>query len=435
MKITAVISEYNPLHNGHVHHFDKIRKETGADYLITVMSGDYVQRGAPAVIPKHERAKAALLSGADLVLELPLYYSTGSIEYFSRGAVSLIAKTGLCDCISFGSECGDINLLCDAAAMLNESENHDNNEILSALSSGQSYASVVNRIGLSGDNTSILLKEPNNLLAVYYIRAASHLGLDISFHTVKRSGAGYHDSSAGALSSTSIREELKAIYPSPGFNNDGQKTPDKLTRIKDRMPDSVYASLCEYLKSYPPMFEDDFSMLLYYKLHECFGTLNENLTKYLDVSDNIAGRIESTYRHANSFSGLINNIKSKDLAYTRISRALLHILLGITRDNMNEYIAGGYNYYLRILGFRKSASDLLHALKQSSSVPLITKCADHESILRDHYLSDNWDTYGHGLALRMFKEGINASELYNKAVCEKGRQPFISEYEHQVVII
>ena len=104
MKITAVIAEYNPLHNGHVRHLEAIRRETETDFIIAVISGDYVQRGGPAVISKYERTRSVLKSGADLVLELPLYYSTGSLEYFSRGAVSLIGKTGLCDCISFGSE-------------------------------------------------------------------------------------------------------------------------------------------------------------------------------------------------------------------------------------------------------------------------------------------------------------------------------------------
>ena len=114
MKVTAVIAEYNPLHNGHVRHIETARRETGADHIIAVMSGDYVQRGCPAIISKYERTRSALLAGADLVIELPVQYSCGSLEYFAMGAVSLIQQLGMADCISFGSECGDIELLKEA---------------------------------------------------------------------------------------------------------------------------------------------------------------------------------------------------------------------------------------------------------------------------------------------------------------------------------
>ncbi|MBR5407439.1 MAG: nucleotidyltransferase family protein [Lachnospiraceae bacterium] len=435
MKITAVIAEYNPLHNGHVCHLDAIRRETGTDFIIAVISGDYVQRGGPAVISKYERTRSVLKSGADLVLELPLYYSTGSLEYFSRGAVSLIGKTGLCDCISFGSECGDINLLKEAAAALDNEGGPDKDTVLNSLANGINYPNIMNRMTGLNDNARDLLRSPNNLLAVSYIRASTFLGLDIDHHTVKRFGSEYHDSSSGALSSTALRDELLKAYGNSDTADDNShcfKCPDT---IKDRMPDDVFSSLCDHLYINPPLCEDDFSMLLFYKVQQCLTSEGCCLTDFLDVSANIAGRLKNNCLKASSFTDLCKAIKSKDVAYSRISRALLHILLDITLKNMNEYIFDGYNYYLRVLGFKKDSKDLLHKLKKSSSVPIIVKTADAESTIRAHYMSDNQDVNKCSHALRMFSEGLRATDLYNKTACFKNRQKFISEYEHPLIII
>ena len=116
MNVTGVIAEYNPFHNGHFYHLQQTRLETDADFLIVLMSGDFVQRGEPAIIDKWSRTKMALLGGADLVLELPCFSASGSAEYFARGSVSLLESSGVVSCLSFGSECGDLNALSCTAA-------------------------------------------------------------------------------------------------------------------------------------------------------------------------------------------------------------------------------------------------------------------------------------------------------------------------------
>ena len=118
MKVCAIIAEYNPFHNGHEFQIKKAKEMTGADYIIVVMTGDFTQRGVPAVIDKYERTKMALKAGADLVIELPLYYSSSSAEYFASGSVNLLNKLGVVDYLCFGSECGDINILNDIANLL-----------------------------------------------------------------------------------------------------------------------------------------------------------------------------------------------------------------------------------------------------------------------------------------------------------------------------
>ena len=452
MKTTAVIAEYNPLHNGHVQHLEAVRRDTGADYIIAVMSGDFVQRGCPAVISKYERARSALYAGADLVLELPLCYSVGSLEYFAAGAVSLVAATGIADCLSFGSECGSIDALNEAAAQLYRLACTDAASLRSKLTSGYSYALAINSLDGLSDEVRKLLRSPNNLLASSYICAALRSGFNVNFHTVRRSGSGYHDISSGALSSSSLRQEL--INERNHFMGDGylKSAAPRYTSVMDRMPEPVYNSLTDYFAKYPPLCEDDLSLLLFYKLQECIGEDRnaDELNRYLDVSGNLTGRIIGMYKHASSFSDLCMKLKSKDLTYARISRALIHILLDITSDKMNAYVENGYNYYIKILGFKQSASALLHELKHRSSLPVISKNADADTILRRYYMSDNLDSSTpapptsvnpkkedalYNCARMMFNDGTSASELYNKAACIQYRQPFISEYEHRPVII
>lgn len=435
MKVTAIIAEYNPIHNGHIKHIETARLKTGADYMIAVMSGDHVQRGAPAIISKYERTKAVLMAGADLVLELPYCYSCGSLEYFSKGAVSLISKTGVVDCISFGSECGDIDSLIEASDIMCGHSRSGDPIIKEKLSGGLSFSHAINSSDDIPENIRKILSTPNNLLAASYIAAARALPDGFVFHTMKREGAAYHDDTAFALSSSSIRKDiLKAVQAQPA---DGLSLHNIL---KERIPDDILRSLISYLKRYTAVSEDDLSLMLFSKIQDILRTAICNdkdpvsaLTSYLDVSESLANKIMNSYAHAPSYTALCAALKSKDVNYSRISRALLHILLDIRKDRMDEYVKDGYNYYLRPLGFKKDSSGLLHEIKHRSSVPLISKAADHESILRSHYLPDSPDICAH--ALRMFAENTAASDLYEKTVCSLSRQPFISEYEHSVLII
>ncbi len=457
MKVTAVIAEYNPLHNGHVLHINAAKEATGADFMVAVMSGDYVQRGCPAIVSKYERTRSVLMAGADLVLELPLVYSSASLEYFALGAVSPIQRSGIADCISFGSECGDTELLKEAsgyikflsstvsptdscmsgksslsadsgisgkAALTDKSGisvEPDGTYIKDSLSRGINYSCAVN----SGDNIPEhirdVLRTPNNLLAAAYIKAAKLLSFDCEFHTVKRTGSDYHDSSAGALSSSALRKEL--LNPSAAGEIE-------LQALSTRMPSQVFSSLCEYLDKYPAMSEDDLSLLLFHKLQP-FGDEPKALTRFLDVSSSLAHKIIREYAHASSFTDLCMKLKSKDLNYARISRALTHILLDIKARDVHEYTADGWHYYIRPLGLSRSSSVLMHELKLHSGIPIISKIADAPQILTDHF--PDGTRYNH--ALRMFRSGILASDLYNKTACSKCRQLFISEYEHSPVVL
>lgn len=441
MRVTAIISEYNPLHNGHIKHIETARRDTGADYIIAVMSGNYVQRGAPAFFSKYERAKEALMAGADLVLEIPAYYSCSSLEYFARGAVSLIAGTGVVNCISFGSECGETALLTEAADTVLSQNSGNDKAVRDRLAQGLSFSQAINSSSDIKDHIKDILSTPNNLLAAAYIAAAGALSFDCEFHTMKRIGNAYNDETAGALSSASIRRDILDHFDHAHPQDDTVWDTSILKDIiKERMPENILASAAGYLDAFRPMSEESLSLLLFSRIQDVIRTAScQNtdpalkLTEYLDVSISLANKIINRYTHAPSYTALCSSLKSKDINYSRISRALLHILLDIRKDRMDEYVNDGYNYYIKPLGFRRDSSGLLHEIKIRASIPLITKAADHSDILRTFYLPDSPGICSH--ALRMFYEDTAASELYEKTVCSLSRQQFTSEYEHTVLII
>ena len=217
LKTTGIIVEYNPLHPGHIYHMEQARKQTGADYLIAVMSGSFVQRGAPALLDKYTRTRMALLAGADVVIELPVCFATGSAGDFAAGAVSLLDKLGCVDGLCFGSESGDISLFEKTATLLQCESAAFSNALKKALKSGLSFPAARQQALLlcldmakdmpstaCPDNNSTaeqivaLLSSPNNLLGLEYTLALLRRNSSIRPFTISRVGSGYHDPLGGA---------------------------------------------------------------------------------------------------------------------------------------------------------------------------------------------------------------------------------------------
>ncbi|HAG70172.1 MAG TPA: nucleotidyltransferase, partial [Lachnospiraceae bacterium] len=415
---------YNPFHNGHSYQIEKAREETGADFLIVIMSGDYVQRGTPAIIDKYRRTEMALSQGADLVIELPLYYCLGSIEYFGESAVALLDKLGIVDSLCFGSESGDLSLLRELADYIEANNNEAyRSNFHRYIREGLSFPSAQERAlldsGLDGEKAR-LIREPNNALSVTYLRALKRRASSITPYTVKRIVSGYHSGESGSYSATAVRKEIlekEALYDL------ALSTPDRVLQIM----------VSQFNKKFP-VVENDFSSELFYKLHSCYTVALQQygdrdtarkkaLTGFLDVNEELSSRILSIYKEALDFSDLCGKVKSKDITYTRVSRALMHIILDIRQDNLAEYIRDDFHYYVRILGFRedRNITALTHSLKQSSSLPLITKLADADRIISSV------------TGLRMLYEGIQASDLYEKTACRKFMQLFRSEYLKNIV--
>ena len=408
MKIVGLIAEYNPFHNGHQYHIEKAREITGADAVIVVMSGDFVQRGTPAIMPKHLRTETALKGGASVVIELPVCYATGSAEHFAYGAVSILEKLGCVDAICFGSECGNIEVLQDLAKIIHDEPKQYKESLSLYLRQGDSFPLARQKAMknfLKSNVADSILGEPNNILGIEYLKALYRLDSKMKPYTIQRIGSHYHDDYLQKTysSASAIRKAIGQSVES-----------DEYEWIK-HMPDTCTLSMKEAYGHRYPIYANDFSLLLKFKL---LRENKESLMKYADVSEELANRILNKLNEFISYGQFCELLKTKEVTYTRISRALLHILLDIKNEDLNEI------EYARVLGFRIADSEVLSQIKKQASIPLVTKLAAIDSLVMDT-LSEK--------AISMLKQDIYASDLYESIVTNKFGTPFINEFEQQIV--
>ncbi len=427
MKIVGLIAEYNPFHNGHLYHIERAKEITGADSAIVVMSGNYVQRGAPAIMPKHLRAEVALEAGADIIFELPVCYACASAEYFAAGAVSLFEQLNCVDSVCFGSECGDYGLL-ERIARVAADEPEEYRTLLSeGLKKGMSFPRARQAAlteYLRDDSLDIVLEQPNNILGIEYIKALYQKKSPIHSYTIKRMVSVYHDTElTGTYSSASaIRKLLSYASHSVSMEQEGMfdepSISEALTRLEDMVPPSCIRTLEDTHRSRYPIYANDFSLPLKYQLLKETYT---SLAEYLDISEDLANRILNHTNDFVTFDQFCDLLKTRDVTYSRLSRSLLHILLGIKKKDLLTFREEGCCQYARILGFRKDAKRLLSYIKKHSDVPLITKLTQIDGLTPP------------GLA--MLKQDVFASNLYESVITNKFKMPFVNEYQHQILKI
>ena len=451
MRISSIISEYNPFHEGHKYHMENTKKITNCDYNIVIMSGDFTQRGTPAIIDKYARTRQALCNGADLVLELPVCFATASAEGFAFGAVSILEKLGVVDSLVFGSECGDINIIQKVADFLSD-ESLEYKEILQmylkqGLSFPKARAKALHEI--FPDLDSDFLASSNNILGIEYCKALKYFNSPIVPMTITRKDNLYHDeelSEIGKLSSaTAIRKVLLERRLSSKSNKDecpiscnNLVISDIFSLLSGHLPENSLNVLKENWEISAPVCSDDFSLLLKYKL---LLETREALVQYLDITSDLADRIYNNLNSYKDFDSFCDLLKSKELTYTRIARSLLHILLDIKQNEYELYKKGSFNkeyqliesidnskinhsygQYARILGFRKEASPLLRKIKDNASIPLISK------------LSDSVKEFD-SAALSMLEKDIQAAHIYESVVADKFGKEFRNEFQRQLVIV
>ncbi|MCI8287463.1 MAG: nucleotidyltransferase [Lachnospiraceae bacterium] len=434
MKVNGIIAEYNPFHKGHQYHLKESLCLTGADYTIVVMSGNFVQRGAPALLDKHTRAEMALRCGADLVLELPTLYAVSSAEYFAIGAVTLLDKLEVVTHLSFGSEHGETESLCRIAACLSEESAEYSASIRHFLKSGLTYpesraralaevhalssqdymyswetsAPLSGNEMLSPETLNSLLSSPNNILGTEYIRALLKRKSSVVPVTIKRLGAGYHDEFiSGSDSPCSALAIRQALY---------KASPEETVLP---MPPESEMLLRAWMREYRPVCSDDFSSVLYYKLLKEKETGYE---KYLDVPAELSNRIRNQLNRFAGYENFCHLLKTKNMTYTRISRCLLHILLDLEKENMLLAKALDYIPYARVLGFRRTAKPLLSTIRKCASIPLVTKMADAEKNL-------SADAY------RLLKQDIHAGDIFRCVAFEGSGRSVGSELSLSPVIL
>lgn len=417
MKTTGIIAEYNPFHNGHQFHLESARARTDADFLIVVMSGCFTQRGLPAVMDKFLRARAALEGGADLVLELPLPYATGSAEYFAMGAVTLLDRLGVTDALCFGSECGDIAPLREAADVLAREPSAYKSVLQTMLSEGHSFpaaqAAALASV-LPAETAEGLLSSPNNRLGIEYSKALIRRNSRIRPVTLPRKGAAYDDARlcGGANGPEAPLSSALAIRRSLAAQNG-------YLQVTDHIPAHqrpVYAR--EWNRSFP-VFPDDFSLLLHYRL---LTSSRDDIGACWDVSPGLADKISGALPDFTTYMKFCDRLKSREITHTRVSRSLLHILLDIRRAHIEAYAACGYISYARILGLRKSASPLLHAIKGNADIPLLSKLADAARILSPQ-------------AHEMLERDVTASHIYEAVCARKYGRAMRSEYGRELAFL
>ncbi len=426
MKIVGLITEYNPFHNGHLYHIEESKKITGADAAVVVMSGDYVQRGTPAVMPKRLRTEMALKCGAAAVFELPVCYASGSAEYFALGAVSLLQKLGIVDSLCFGSECNDLHALQKAADILLEEPEEYRSALKRHLKEGRSFPSARQEAlceYAEKEGISFVLGDPNNILGIEYLKALKKLGSAITPYTIQRQGAHYHDRKINRkLSSASAIRSLLA-YSGSALRTDRsggtfENTPFSsiLGELEDQVPSSCLELLSDYHRVQYPVYQNDFSLILKYKL---LNKTPDMLVRYMDVSLDLANRICAKLNHFFNYRQFCELLKTRDITQTRINRALLHIMLGIKKKNVQEYTDNGFHFYARLLGVRKDSEKILSAAAKKGELPLLAQLS------RAQELSS--------LGQRMLRHDILASNLYTSVVTDKFKTAFCNEYSQPVI--
>lgn len=359
--MVGLIAEYNPFHNGHKLHIERSKEVCGTNDCIVVMSGNFVQRGEPAIIDKYARTKMALLSGASLVIELPLIFATSSAELFAMGSIDILNKTGIVKNVCFGSEAGNLTEMKIISEILSNEPKEFKSLLKYNLGAGMSFPKArIEALQQFLNQDLEFLKEPNNILSIEYLKALNKTNSDIIPKTIKREGSSFH--------STSINDEIISATAIRQFLKNGEN----IKNIKNAIPENCYEILqnCDY---FPRL--DDYSEVLSYILR----TKNsQDLRAISEINEGIENRIlnnSSVY----PITSLLATIKSKRYTYVKLQRALLNIILDITKDD-EHYFRKHLSPYIRVLGFRKN-SNIIGKLAKSATVPVITNIKNAPNIL------------------------------------------------------
>jgi predicted nucleotidyltransferase len=359
MKATGVVVEYNPFHNGHLHHLMESKNATGADLVIAIMSGNFLQRGEPALVDKWTRAGMALEAGVDLVIELPYSFATQHAEVFAYGAISLLDALQ-CQSFCFGSESGNIAAFEKTADLISQHREQYDLKIQDFIKQGMSYPSALSNAyqELTLSDQLIDLSQPNNILGFHYIEARNKLESSMSAFTISRKNAGYHDesfTSSDVASATSIRKSI--------LSEDGD-----ISNISSYVPRTTLRALQTYKKQYGKFHDwEIYWPLLKYRL---LSSTAEELRTIYEIEEGIENRLKNCAITSFSFHEYMEKVKTKRYTWTRIQRMSLHILTNTTKQAMTERHTKPK--YIRLLGMSSVGSFYLKKIKKEITLPIIS---------------------------------------------------------------
>ena len=368
MNLLGLIVEYNPFHNGHLYHLNESKKLTNATHTIAVMSGNFMQRGTPALLDKFTRAEIAVKNGVDLVVELPTLYSCQSAEIFSHGGITLLNSLNCVNSVCFGSEIGNIDILYIIAKILIDEPPTFKNKLKSYLGDGLpfpkarasalfDYISENKLYDTSKETLLEILNSPNNILGIEYIKSILKLNSNIKPYTINRVNSGYNSLNINnsICSASAIRNALKT---------------DSLETINYTMPKPTYDLINDTVNSGVNLvYNDDF----YKILSSIILRDKDNLTDYFEVNEGIENKIYNSIFKCQNIEELQNEIKSKRYTMTKISRTLNNIMLGIKRDDILKTKDLKEMPYVRVLAFNDKGCEILKEIKKNSEIEVITK--------------------------------------------------------------
>lgn len=399
MKVAGIVAEYNPFHNGHAYHIEQTRSETagcGATHVVAVMSGNFVQRGEPAVMPKSDRVRAAMCEGVDLVLESPLPWAMASAEAFAFGAVSILDSLGCVDCLSFGSEIGDSEPLQKAADAL-ESDRFSG-LLHRYLDMGISFPEARQRAvtEIAGIKTAALFESANNTLGIEYIKALRRLGSSIEPFTVRRFGAGHDEElPVGDIASAS---SIRRIIGAGRVENAAPYMPATTRNI-------IYRSMQE---GHCPA---DIARIERAVLASLRRLSRDELAALPGISEGLENRLYEAIRQSGTIDELMSSVKTKRYPMARIRRLILAGFLGLNSGHEKQRPP-----YIRVLGTNQRGMEILKASK-GSRIPLVSRVNRFESLGQD--------------AQRVFELECRAADLY--ALALPNPLPCGSEFTFKVV--
>lgn len=386
MKICACIAEYNPLHLGHIKHIDYMRNVLGAEKIIVIMSGNFCQRGEPAVLSKFTRAKEAIIAGADMVIELPTVFAIGNAETFASGAVKILNSLGVVDGICFGAESGNSEDFINIATALSSESKAYKKAIKEHLDKGESLAKA-KLLALKESETSFdenLLSLPNNILGVEYAKAIIKNKSTMQIFPMKREG-NHNDKTLkkGITSASSIREMIKA---------------GKIKKVKGNVPSFVYRDLVPYPSSFDKMI-----------MTKVITESEESMKNLPDCTEGLENRIKALSKENLNLEELIAKVTTKRYTSSRIRRILISNLLGVTEELKNDCL--NKPLYTKVLAVAEDSKELISLLTTKSSIPVLTRKSDSEKLTKT--------------AKTCFKKDVLASELYNLATGKKENENYM----------
>ena len=442
MKTAAIIAEYNPFHNGHKYQINLIRETTDADHIIIIMSGSFVQRGAPALLDKYARAKTALISGADAVFELPVRYSTACARDFALGAVSMLNSFGCVDYLCFGCEDPWLFEIDELVSGEIFSGDEFRQALKSGLKSGESFATARANAILSSlksspdaDTLALALKSPNNILALEYILSLAKLKSNIKAVPIRRVGDSFGSLTVSSEypSATALRSLLLSPHPEIVFE-------------RGYMPSECVPIFKAYMKESCLSDTDSFSALLSYAILQNVNSLE----LFLDGSTELANRLEKIFHPGLSWDETASALKTKNYTLTRVNRYLTHILLGIKKDSLSADCAMTQTVsdslsdcpalektadiclsenntpqtppatYAHLLGMRRESSKLIARIKEHSRIPVFSSPKEIKNTMD-------------GCARMMLKSDLRATDIYH--IAQGKRAIYRTDYEVSGVFI